>query len=84
MQEKRKQRDINEMMQITKFLRRPQIYLLLYGYVTMRREVYPNENWGDSIRQFKIKFGIHDEIECDEIFYRQVFLMTADLLNEGI
>jgi len=71
-------------MGITKFLRRPPIYLMLYGFATARRDSHPGESWPDTIMEFKRRFGIHDEIDCEEMMYRQIFLMTTDLLNEGI
>lgn len=71
-------------MGITAFLRRPGIYLLLYGFCTARRDENPNEDWKETIRQFKLRFGIPDEIECDEAMYLGVYRMTVDLINEGI
>jgi hypothetical protein len=36
----------------------------------------------ETIRQFKKRYGIQDEIEIDEAVFRTVFKMTADLINE--
>jgi hypothetical protein len=80
----KKRKTVEEMMGITAFLRRPPIYLLLYGWCTERRDRLPDEDWKETIRQFKIRFNIPDEIECDEAMYLGVYRMTLDLINEGI
>ena len=79
-----KRQTVEEMMGITAFLRRPPIYLLLYGWCTERRDRLPDEDWKETIRQFKTRFNIPDEIECDEAMYLGVYRMTVDLINEGI
>ena len=75
---------VEEKLGVTAFLRRPSIYLLFYGYATSRRDEHPAESWMETIRQFKRRYGIRDEIEIDEAVFRTVFKMTADLINEGI
>ena len=82
--EKKKRVSVEEKMGLTAFLRRPPIYLLFYGYATSRRDEHPAESWMETIRQFKKRYGIHDEIEIDEAIFRTVFKMTADLINERI
>ena len=82
--EKKKKVSVEEKLGVTAFLRRPSIYLLFYGYATSRRDEHPAESWMETIRQFKKRYGIQDEIEIDEAVFRTVFKMTADLINEGI
>lgn len=86
MQAKQKQKRVapEKMLGITAFLRRPPLYLLLHGYVTGRRDEHPNEDWKETIAAFKKRYAIPDEIDVDETFYRAIFRMTIDLINEGV
>ncbi len=45
---------------------------------------HPDENCDDAIREFKKRFGIPDEIECDDAMRREIYRMTTDLINEGV
>jgi hypothetical protein len=80
----RKRESPDKMLGITAFLRRSPIYMLLHGYATSRRDERPNEDWKETIIQFKKRYNIPDDIECDEAMYREIFRMTTDLINEGI
>ena len=84
MQGKERKKTVEEQLGITAFLRRPPIYLLLYGYCTARRDSIPEEDWNETIKQFKKRFNIADEIDIDKAMYLTVYRMTLDLMNEGI
>jgi len=75
---------VEQMLGITRFLRRPPIYLLLYGFVTCRRDEYPEESWQETILVFKKRFNIPDDVDCDSAMLREVFRMTIDIIKEGV
>ena len=78
-----KKERIDRQLGITRFLRRMPIHLLFYGYATARRDLV-GETWPETVKAFKKRYLIPDEIDIDEPLIREQRRMTEDIINEGI
>ena len=78
-----KKERIEKQLGITRFLRRMPIHLLFYGYATARRDLV-GETWPETVKAFKKRYLIPDDIEIDEPLIREQRRMTEDIINEGI
>ena len=69
---------------VSRFLRRPLIYILAHGYATARRDEHPKESWILTGRAFKRRYNIPDEIIDEESLAVELMRMSADFINEGL
>jgi predicted ATP-dependent Lon-type protease len=78
-----KKERIDRQLGITRFLRRMPIHLLFYGYATARRDEV-SETWPETVKAFKKRYCIPDEIDMEDTLIREQRRMTEDIINEGI